>query len=141
VLNFTFTCLFFLVLSADAARSQILEGSTAELEDNLSFMQPLPGTTQRQTSHPPTGQPKRPVTQRITTQVSTGTTPLVGQFEDVQLNVDFSNSVEVLCEKIRWSTDELKKSSSLEYSIQCCQLIKHAGDALQSLKLAASNNM
>ena len=49
-------------------------------------------------------------------------------------SVDFSESVEVLCQKIMWATNELKKSNSVEYCIHLCQLIKSSADSIQCLK-------
>lgn len=53
-------------------------------------------------------------------------------------NPDYSSALESLCEKIRWASEELKASSSVEYSIQLCNLIKASADAMQSLKASQS---
>lgn len=51
---------------------------------------------------------------------------------------DYSSALDSLCEKIRWASEELKNSSSVEYSIQLCNLIKASADAMQSLKSSQS---
>lgn len=53
-------------------------------------------------------------------------------------NPDYSSALDSLCEKIRWASEELKASSSVEYSIQLCNLIKASADAMQSLKSSQS---
>ncbi|WAR18447.1 ZNRD2-like protein [Mya arenaria] len=121
------------VLCQAAARSQILEGSVADDEDrdDLSFMArmvPL-STQQHTTSHPPVlpAQQTSPVT--IATASSTAGT---SQSHTQALGLNFSPSVNVLCDKIKWATDELRESKSVEYSIHLCQLLKTSADALQN---------
>lgn len=53
-------------------------------------------------------------------------------------NPDYSSALDSLREKIRWASEELKASSSVEYSIQLCNLIKASADAMQSLKSSQS---
>ena len=48
--------------------------------------------------------------------------------------LNLNESVEVLCQKICWATSELKRTNSVEYSVQLCQLIKASADSIQSLK-------
>lgn len=53
-------------------------------------------------------------------------------------NPDYSSALDSLGEKIMWAGEELKVSSSVEYSIQLCNLIKASADAMQSLKSSQS---
>ena len=48
---------------------------------------------------------------------------------------DFQSTADSLKSKITWATSELNSSSSIRYSIELCELIKAASDALASLKL------
>ena len=46
-----------------------------------------------------------------------------------------AEAVSALCRKISWASQELERSSNVEYCISLCQLIKASVDALQSLKV------
>lgn len=41
-----------------------------------------------------------------------------------------------LLEKLNWAVQELRRTASVEYSIQLCQLVKSCADALSSLRAA-----
>ncbi|KAK6180647.1 hypothetical protein SNE40_008656 [Patella caerulea] len=51
---------------------------------------------------------------------------------------DLIQSVAVLRNKLRWATEELDKTASIEYTIQLCQLIKSCADAISSLQQTQS---
>ena len=114
-------------MSTEAARSQILEGTTADVEDNdFSYMIRQPEVT-----HQATTQNSRPAVVSTPTVTSSGVSSQLGAGLD---SVDFSEPVDVLCQKITWATAELKKTNSVEYCIHLCQLIKASADSIQSLK-------
>ncbi|KAL3873322.1 hypothetical protein ACJMK2_036454 [Sinanodonta woodiana] len=58
-----------------------------------------------------------------------GTDSFIG---DVRFRLE--DSIDILCQKIGWATEELKKTTSVDHSISLCHLIKSCADALQSLK-------
>ncbi|XP_045163837.2 protein ZNRD2-like [Mercenaria mercenaria] len=117
------------VLSRDAARSQILEGSVTEAGDtDLPFML-------RQDQ--PTSVPSLPEVQQRAipiTMAAVTSSGISSQSAQSSLNLNFNDTVETLCQKINWASEELKKSSSVDYCVNLCQLIKSSADALQSLK-------
>jgi len=45
-----------------------------------------------------------------------------------------SNSFEVLRNKINWATQELTLSNNVKYSIELCEMIKAASEAILALK-------
>ena len=117
-------------MSTEAARSQILEGTTADVEDNdFSYMIRQPEVTHQVTTTQNTG--SRPAVVSTPTVTSSGVSSQLGAGLD---SVDFSEPVDVLCQKITWATAELKKTNSVEYCIHLCQLIKASADSIQSLK-------
>ena len=125
-MDYTVSC--FPVVSTEAARSQILEGTTADVEDNdFSYMIRQPEVTHQVT----TTQNSSPAVVSIPTVTSSGVSSQLGAGLD---SVDFSEPVDVLCQKITWATAELKKTNSVEYCIHLCQLIKASADSIQSLK-------
>lgn len=50
-----------------------------------------------------------------------------------QCSSTLSNTRDILQHKIEWATEQLQMSSSVDYSIQLCNLIKSAADAIVSL--------
>ena len=123
-------CIFLPVVNTAAARSQILEGATTDIDDtdDLSYMVRQQPTT----SQPPIAtQGISPARVSIPTVTSSGVS---SQSEAGLEIVNLNESVEVLCQKIYWATRELKKTNSVEYSVQLCQLIKASADSIQSLK-------
>lgn len=117
------------MLSRDAARSQILEGSVTDTTDtDLPFMlrQEQPTSLSAQA-----GPQQRTIPVSLATVTSSG---ILNQSGQNSLNLNFGDTIETLCQKINWASEELKKSSSVEYSVNLCQLIKSSADALQSLK-------
>lgn len=122
------------VLSRDAARSQIMEGSVVEDDDtDLSFMR-----RQDQTTNPshPQQDLQRAIPLSMATVTSSNVTSSVYPSQSAQSssNLKFSDTVDTLCQKINWATEELKKASSVDYCVNLCQLIKSSAEALQSLK-------
>lgn len=51
---------------------------------------------------------------------------------------DYISTMNTLCEKIKWASEELKISSSVEHSIQLSKLIKASADAMRCLKSSQS---
>ncbi|KAL4238674.1 Protein ZNRD2 [Mactra antiquata] len=118
------------VLSQDAARCQILEGSVPDVTDtDLSFMTRHEPTTT--TTHSVSMTTSPPTLLQSSQDVSPGVVPL--RTRNVT-DASFSVTETTLSDKILWATDELKTSNSVEYSIQLCQLIKSSSEALHSLK-------
>ncbi|ESO92059.1 hypothetical protein LOTGIDRAFT_217206 [Lottia gigantea] len=57
-------------------------------------------------------------------------------------NIDIgilNDSVSILQDKLKWASEELKKTVSVEYSIQLCQLIKSSAEAIKSCQQAQSS--
>lgn len=122
------------VVSTAAARSQILEGTTADVDDtdDLSYMV----RQQEATSQVSTTQGISPARVAIPTVTSSG---ISSQSVMSLETVNFNEAVDVLCQKILWATSELQKTNSVEYSIQLSQLIKASADGIQSLKQVAGS--
>jgi len=108
----------------------------AEDTDDLSYLTPqasaVPGTTC----------PAQPGSTQETSPVAIGTVSSTGNIATVPLqtyinniNIDLSSTVEVLQSKIQWATEELRRSESVEYSLQLCHLVKGSAEALLSLKM------
>lgn len=107
-------------MSREAARSQILEGSvtaTCIADTDVSYM-----FRQEQTAS------TTAASVTMTTVTSSGLSS-----QSTQSNLNFSDTIETLCQKINWATEELKRSSSVDYCISLCQLIKSSADALQTI--------
>lgn len=61
--------------------------------------------------------------------------PNIGTRETQGGHTDTYNEVvDNLCQTIKLASDQLKQSTSVEYSIHLCNLIKSSADAIQSLK-------
>lgn len=119
----------FPVVSSAAARSQILEGTAVDEDDadDISYML----RQQQETSQAIATQSTSPARVSIPAVTSSGVSGQSGAGLEV---VNLNESFEVLCQKISWATNELKKTNSVEYSIHLCQLIKASADSIQSLK-------
>ena len=50
-----------------------------------------------------------------------------------------TNTQDILKNKIDWATQQLQVSVSVDYTIQLCNLIKSAADAISSLQTINSN--
>lgn len=131
--------LFFLVVSPSAARSLTEERQgTVQSARAPSSPQSRRSDTQGQLQAARTPQATN-TRLDLYEEGARRATDSSGGSESVAMCQDsaFSSAVNSLCEKIKWASDELKVSSSVEHSIQLCHLIKASADALQSLK--ASN--
>jgi hypothetical protein len=51
-----------------------------------------------------------------------------------QANLTGTNSFDVLRNKINWATQELTLSNNVKYSIELCEMIKAASEAILALK-------
>jgi hypothetical protein len=51
-----------------------------------------------------------------------------------QANLTGKNSFDVLRKKINWATQELTLSNNVKYSIELCEMIKAASEAILALK-------
>ncbi|KAK3597129.1 hypothetical protein CHS0354_038048 [Potamilus streckersoni] len=129
------------VMNSQAAVAQMREGTKSretltpnEISDHLAGvvterMQPT-STSQLE----PQGQALREEAQPGSSQAKVitygyGSDSFIG---DVRFRVE--DSVDVLCRKIGWAIEELKKTTSVDHSINLCNLIKSCADAVQSLK-------
>lgn len=121
----------------------------ADIDDtsDISYMARALPTTSLTTSGSAQQRTSQPVER--TSQVMEGTSQITmggmsssgvsSLANDSASKMSFADTVETLCQKISWATGELKRSSSIEYCMQLCQLIKNSADALQSVKCASSS--
>ncbi|KAK9968323.1 hypothetical protein ABG768_002654 [Culter alburnus] len=143
-------------LNAQAALSQVRERQLAT--------QPLPESNGASSSEPPlsiTGQPRPehcegaasglrgppPAIQSTPLSVPTAssnflppanppvqTTPPIGPLGNTLQHAALSSAEEAVLHKLRWATQELQHSASVEASIQLCNLIRGCAESLRSLK-------
>lgn len=147
---------FFSALNAQAALSQVRERQLAS--------QSLPESNGASSSEPPlsiTGQPRPehcegaasglrgPLPTTQSTPVSAPpasanflppanppvqTTPPSGSLGNTLQHAALSSAEEAVLHKLRWATQELQHSASVEASIQLCNLIRGCAESLRSLK-------
>ncbi|XP_071080318.1 protein ZNRD2-like [Haliotis cracherodii] len=137
-------CIACSELDSDADKDNPVRNQAAALsqvrEQQLSSER-LVGEESVEQSAPPSGPGATPATHPTPTTHShdsvTSTVPstlrLTSGMQAV-ISPVVPESVDILHRKLAWASKELQQTSSVEYSIQLCQLIKHCADAIHSLQ-------